>query len=38
MPRLWSWTKELVGISPELNPEERAVLASHELIPKTSAT
>jgi hypothetical protein len=34
MPRYQSWTKELVGISPELNAEERAILASHDLIPQ----
>jgi hypothetical protein len=34
IPRYQSWTKELVGISPELNAEERAILASHDLIPQ----
>lgn len=33
MPKYQSWTKQFVGISPALNAEERAILASHDIIP-----
>jgi AAA+ ATPase superfamily predicted ATPase len=33
MPKYQSWTKQLVGISPVLNAEERAILTSHDIIP-----
>jgi AAA+ ATPase superfamily predicted ATPase len=34
MPKYQSWTTELAGISPVLDVEQRAILASHSIIPQ----
>jgi AAA+ ATPase superfamily predicted ATPase len=34
MPRYEGWTKQFVGIAPELNAEQRAILARHDVIPQ----
>jgi len=34
MPKYQAWTRELAGISPVLDAEQRAVLASHDIIPQ----
>ncbi len=34
MPRYRAWKLQYAGIAPVLNPEERAVLARHDLIPQ----
>lgn len=34
MPKYQGWTTQYVGIAPTLNPEQRAVLTSHDLIPQ----
>ena len=34
MPRYQGWTKELVGIGPVLDVEQRAILTSHDLLPQ----
>lgn len=34
MPQYEGWTKELVGISPTLNAEQRSILATHAVIPQ----
>jgi len=34
MPKYQHWTKQLVGISPELNADQRSVLTGHDIIPQ----
>ncbi len=34
MPQYEGWTKELVGIAPTLNAEQRSILATHAVIPQ----
>jgi len=34
MPQYQGWTKQFVGIAPELNAEQRAILARHDVIPQ----
>ena len=34
MPKYQAWTSQLVGISPELDADQRGVLTSHSIIPQ----
>ncbi len=34
MPKYQGWTQQFVGIAPELNSGERAILTSHDIIPQ----
>jgi len=34
MPQYQGWTRQLVGISPELNNEQRSILTSHDILPE----
>lgn len=37
MPRYRGWKHQYVGIAPELNAEQRAILARHDVIPQDLA-
>lgn len=34
LPKYRNWTKQFVGIAPELNDEQRAILISHDIVPQ----
>ena len=34
MPQYENWTRQLVGIAPVLDAEQRAILTAHDLIPQ----
>ncbi|MEZ6142214.1 MAG: hypothetical protein R3B84_16770 [Zavarzinella sp.] len=34
LPKYRDWHKEYAGIAPVLNPEERAILNRHDMIPQ----